>query len=570
MAWNLEDTYVFSGLSNGSTIPAPTSFASPSTGQAWTDVQGGVYSISGGLLFGTTDALNSRVVTNLVAGVGAVYNVHRYQRSGATTGNCYIVGLDSTSGVKVYAQEGTSNSTLTQVGGTQSFAYNSAHAYQLDTSVIGSNPTTINVTLTDLTSSTVVVNYSPTDSKTALQNSGAHGLDITTTTGTAVAFTNKYTQIQSYSYSAVVLTPTNLTLPQSNVYFTPGWNLATSGHAITNAIGNNFKANFTTGATADFSVSLSGAIYGAINASYYPYLVWSIDNGPLQSSQIASGNLSPNTLVLAYALAAGTHTLQLWVKTDNPDVNHWSPGDGVDVIGFGTTNGTLVFTPLTPQTNILLAYGDSITGGYRGENSTDLLLKSDATHGYAFLLAKSLDAEFVAAGWSGASWNAVAGDGITPGLITNYNLLYSGVSRSFTGITHVLVNMGTNGGLTAGQMSTFLTSLRSALPAGCKIICLVPFNGANGPAILTDFTTYQGSVQSYTLDSMTIRKGSADANCILIDLGARGQVGLSGSGGSIYSYDNTHPSQWGHARLAAMLSRAVGYAFAPVKSYSFS
>ena len=245
MAWTALDTLVFSGLANGAAI-APTAYASPSTGQAWTDVKGGVYAINGGALVGTTDTvdgaqfkrdfliggsatdeINSRILaTTTTDALMCTRAVLRYQRTGVV-GNCYFGGYNVAAGqVNIYAITGTGNSTPVILA-TGSTGPITGHQYAMDFSAIGTNPTVLTLTFYDLAGGSVTITAS--DSTANLQQAGAMGLNVANTTGAATAQVNKFAQLQTFSY----VPPVAVNLPQSNILFpAQGWDQSTSGHAI--------------------------------------------------------------------------------------------------------------------------------------------------------------------------------------------------------------------------------------------------------------------------------------------------------------------------------------------------
>ena len=222
---------------------------------------------------------------------------------------------------------------------------------------------------------------------------------------------------------------------------------------------------------------------------------------------------------MSNSLAAGTHTLQLWYRSADATVNHWNPAANrvfLDITGFTIGSGTLVFNPLTARPNSILFHGDSIveaegTEAYiTASPSSTIAPNSDSTHGWPANLALGMNAEYSMAAFGGQGWVASAADGVTPGVATTYSLRYSGVSMSYAGLTHVIVQMGTNGNTIGptGTVSTYLTNVRAKLAsdgaaANAKIIVVVPFNGSARTALLADFTAYQGAVSSVVVDQTT-------------------------------------------------------------------
>jgi hypothetical protein len=601
--WNALDTYTFSGVANGA-VPAPTSYASPSSGQSWSDVHGSTWSVSSGVLQGVTDTtdgsqfkrdfliagsstdeVNEREVTTLATGfAGDLFEVFRYQRSG-TVGNAYVVGFNSigASGagtVAVYTLQGTGNATAVLVGSVTvlSTAYNSAHGYSIDANVTGANPTVISVTMTDTTTSAVVANFTVSDSTSNLQQVGAMGLDIANNAGAAAAQTNKVGGIQTFNYvnSAIAVS-----LPQPNIYFPPqGWDLTTTGHAIVAASGNYFKTSFSLSVSGPLALTLNTAQLSSVTDTSKPYLTWFIDNGQPQSLQLTTANTAGGQVPLSSSLAAGAHTLEVVIRGSAPQVNHWNyaaAGNIVDITGFSLGNGgTMSFSPVATLPNTALFFGDSMTEGegtdglVQNSNIPSYAANDNATHSYVPALAGMLNAEFSVAAFGGQGWTTTAADGVTPGLNTSYQYKYAGISQSLAGLNYVFVNMGTNGNTigATGTVAGFLTNLRAACGSGTVIIVFVPWSGAARSALIADFTAYQGSISTAAAGQATVYKGGNDSNAVLIDLGASSMPGLSlpagtNVAGSRYSFDTVHLTSYGNERVIALASQAIMAAIQP-------
>ena len=131
----------------------------------------------------TENSLNQRVTMKYYnSQLADLWLTFRVQGNGS---NEYLVGFRGPGGNKIDIGK-VSGGTITQsiAVGTISPSYTSSHAYLLDASVEGSNPTIIRATSTDLSTGLVVATTTLTDSTSGLQQAGGYGMFSYTNTGT--------------------------------------------------------------------------------------------------------------------------------------------------------------------------------------------------------------------------------------------------------------------------------------------------------------------------------------------------------------------------------------------------
>lgn len=302
-----------------------------------------------------------------------------------------------------------------------------------------------------------------------------------------------------------------------NVLWSPyNWNVGASTAKTINP-GAYFKTLFT-GAACTLQFDMTGIL------TPLPQIAYRIDGtgawitAPLAASIVLTLPTGSN-LTTDYA-SKGGHLLEVVVKSMTETQARWSTqATAVSLTGIVLDASATLTKPAALPLNAIF-YGDSITEGVRtlngtAANDTD---RNDAAQGWAFRAAQILGAEVGIVGF-GASGFTVTGSGGVPVLSTSYNLLYSGVSRSFAVAPDFIVLMeGTNdGGDVTSAATTVLNSLIAATPATTKIIVLRPFNGA------AHATQLQAAITACT----------TPARCIYVD--------TAGWFATANSYDALHP-----------------------------
>jgi hypothetical protein len=179
------------------------------------------------------------------------------------------------------------------------------------------------------------------------------------------------------------------------------------------------------------------------------------------------------------------HLLEVIVKSTSETLARWSSSatmvtiTGIDIDASGT-----VTAPVRRSKNILI-YGDSITEGVRTKNNTATndTDRNDILGDYSYALSTAVDAEvgIVAFGGTGV---ITAGSGGVPALTTSYNLMYSGVSRTFSPAPDLVIYLeGRNdvGSITSGLV-TVMNGVLAAAPASKQLV-MVPFAGTHSSEI---------------------------------------------------------------------------------------
>lgn len=310
--------------------------------------------------------------------------------------------------------------------------------------------------------------------------------------------------------------------------------------------GSYIKVGFTGSSVA---VSLGGlerltllTDLGTVAAKQWPVLTWSIDGGAWQTYQLLYGDSGKT---LATGLDSGEHTLTLLVRGLDAYVDRWSHQTMNITITDLTVGGGESCYALTPETTLMLAYGDSITEAAWSlgppDDLTDYALYQAAESSWAQLVADSFSCELGNLSFGGQGWSAGGPSG-APTFPNSWDFYYSGESRLVGGLFDptpdwILINHGINGTVDSADVVTVLTDMRSAAGAGCKIALIIPFGQANVADLTTGFNNYQAA--------------TPDANCKLIDLGE-------------IEYDTTdgaHPSIAGHVTLAALVVSSLETAY---------
>lgn len=239
----------------------------------------------------------------------------------------------------------------------------------------------------------------------------------------------------------------------------------------------------TINAGAYFSASISNATAIALNfdvtsnSTPLPRIKARVDDGPWAIYTLAASI----ALTMPTTNTWGSHIIEVVVLSTDLFGNRWV-GTQVNVNFTGLTcTGSSVATravPISGRPNVLF-YGDSITEAYKSLENLSTPDGSDASVGWAYLQKQYLGIEAGIVGFGGQGW-LVGGTGSVPALPSSYNLLYTGVSRSFTTTVPdlIVINMGENDGandVTAAATS-FLNTLL-ALNSTTKIALMRPFSG---------------------------------------------------------------------------------------------
>jgi lysophospholipase L1-like esterase len=337
-------------------------------------------------------------------------------------------------------------------------------------------------------------------------------------------------------------------------YFSPAtWLVSGSSYAVTPSAGSYFYFSFTgTSAVllADTTVLGANPLYTRCRVDY----------GPWADINIQGSSLIP----LQMGLSNAAHTVQCIYKGRLTGLDSWNtPVDGLKITGVSLSAGATTTAPAV-KTNRLLVFGDSRVECYHCLSTTDGA-GQDASAGAAFMLAESLNAELGLAAFSGAGWS-VTGSTNVPALFTPgndgasyWNKLFAGQSRSFAGLTHVVVlNLGTNDytrGATdaavTASVSGFLAAMRAAAPSA-QIVIVPSYEGWKLSAITAGFNNYQAAIP--------------DGKAFLVPLGLTATEAASIStndGNPTYTtLDGLHPQTYTQGliggKISGLIQQAIG------------
>jgi lysophospholipase L1-like esterase len=353
------------------------------------------------------------------------------------------------------------------------------------------------------------------------------------------------------------------TVTASDWFFSPGnWYKSGSSYALTNNPGAYMKFAFSgTGLVLGVDTSVLSALSPGSDA--YPRLRYKIDNGSWSSALLTSGQTS---ITLATGLSNGAHTALVvfrGISNNTDDLERWSvPQLQLRVTGVTVTGGSLTTPSLLSQR--WLVFGDSITEGAHALASGEGGEFQDASEVYGLQVAANFNAEVGIVGFSAQGYDHSPGD--VPefhvaGGANSWDELFSGQSRSFSGIDTILVAHGANdfffGESTSAveaDVEDFLADFRAANPS-IRIYLCIPFGGFIRTTITNAFNDYQTA--------------TPDVNCFLIDISQENGTlleALDGDGTfSTYSTDGTHPNQAGHDLIASLLIAAIDELVAPTQ-----
>jgi len=261
----------------------------------------------------------------------------------------------------------------------------------------------------------------------------------------------------------------------SIIYSPFNWNVV-AGSAKTINAGAYLKTIFS-------GTSLAITTDTSTNGSPYSELWIRIDNQTWVQHTLTANN---PTLSIATQLPNRKHLLELIVKSTSEKLNRWSNSETmVNLTGFVIDRGQELYLPHRRAKNVLI-YGDSITEGVRTVDSTapSDTDRNDVQGAYSYAISTAFDAEvgIVAFGGTGVT---TSGSGGVPALTSSYDLIYSGVPRSFSSPAPDLViyNEGTNdeGDITSGLVAVIQSIITSA--PNSKHLVFIPFNNSHASEI---------------------------------------------------------------------------------------
>lgn len=456
--------------------------------------------ISAYTITGTSDVVNARMVvygTTISCKVWSAKNQEPYGPTLSTSDTTYTTGspflymgegsTTAAAGISDISVNDTPYGITTSITGLLPSPVASNVGISFQMYYLGTIPTGINYAIdgsTTYSAATLSGSASPLAVTIPKQAIGYHqfvfqAANATTETAAAPVFNVLNTILTPVSVSNAVLSPGN-------------WDLSsTTGEAITNNAGAYFRQLFT-GSTATLNFDLA---YMPASASQIYYRV---DGGAWVLASLSAVSI---TVAIPANDVLTQHLLEMRVKSTGEGVvpaatlYRWSVNTAnspaVRFTGVALPTGQSVSKPYQ-YPNTILVDGDSITEGYEtlclsttasGLNDVDC---SDSTVGYAFNLGQVLNAEVGVIGFGGQGFTKT-GVGNVPVVGTTIGLLNSlGTVRSFSGVTALIINQGTNDG--TADIVTAATSVFNQITAAnptIPVFVLRPFNGAEAVNLQT-------------------------------------------------------------------------------------
>lgn len=331
--FNHADTSVGSGAKSNTGVPT-----TPATGlaNAWYDWQGDKFCINGNKLYRVAGSLGW-VGTALYRGAAESYLDQRIvvdYDAGHQPGAIYLRFNGSTSACiwfntpnGGYVGKLTAFNSYAGNAGSWSWTYDNTHAYQVDCRVWGTAPTNWAITITDTTTSTVVVNQTGTISG-AVETAGVIGLEG------GIGGGNKVARVRAYSgqFAVGTLTPVSgsVTLNQTAL----SWTATIGGTApVTLALHKSTDPEATLGAgtlVADVTSVTPGDTYtstpgGTAGTTYYYWLRATDSSSPTpQTSTTPARPLATKTDIIKLGLVGDSITEYIESSGSAPVATTWA------------------------------------------------------------------------------------------------------------------------------------------------------------------------------------------------------------------------------------------------------
>lgn len=293
--------------------------------------------------------------------------------------------------------------------------------------------------------------------------------------------------------------------------------------------------------------------------SAYPWVFYQIDSSNPVVALVAAGQ----TVISVTGLSAGDHELNIIYQAKNNygQAGTWGDAQKLVITSFTPSGGTGILASPVARPKRAIIYGDSITAGLAVTVPPAVGATSGsaaATGSYANHIGVALDSEFDQAGCGGDGWVS-GGVGGFPSLVSGWNLIKPGVSRSLANHDYIIVVHGYNDGSTdisPSVITNWITAVRATTQA--RIFLCVPFSGRQRGAITTGAANY-------------ITANPSESKLHVIDLGS-GFYQAVQSG--YYTTDGIHPNSWQGGRLAAayiggMVKKLIASAPAPTPAATY-
>lgn len=280
-----------------------------------------------------------------------------------------------------------------------------------------------------------------------------------------------------------------------------------------------------------------------------------IDDKPATTLTLKPGT---HDYTLADALPPGTHTARIWKRTE-------AMVGTVTLHGFPAVAGTQLEPLPNPRARHLVFFGDSITAGYGNEGTSAGCRWSAATQNnhatYGAVAARTLNADYVAAAWSGkgVTRNFDPGEPLTMPMLFDRVIPTEDDSPRVAPkrADAVVVNLGTNDffrGIPDERafvhtFTRFVNTLRTRYPKALMVLVLGPMIIDEVPQSMAR-TTLRGWLEKLQAQ----RRLMGDTRVELLEVWTDPAEGL-GCG--------SHPNVTTHARigheLADLLKQRLGW-----------
>ena len=264
----------------------------------------------------------------------------------------------------------------------------------------------------------------------------------------------------------------------------------------------------------------------------FPILAWTVNNGAVQTHQLAAGETS-----VTLSETTANPVIDFYIKGLSPFEDRFHgdvPANAVSLTGFTVDPKCRLTVP--PAAPVWLNLGDSILSGdaaaydsKQGRPPDDQWAASDdARASYGYLLAKHYGYRESRLAFGGYAW--AGGGGNNPQAADLVDQITSTTSRLTDGKLVpcpkvVLINLGENGAPKAEHVIAALIRLRERCLPDTRIIVMIPVSGRARAEVTAAFETYQ--------------QDNKDAHAHIVDLGT---VRFKTS-------DGQHPTADGHQSI---------------------
>lgn len=258
----------------------------------------------------------------------------------------------------------------------------------------------------------------------------------------------------------------------------------------------------------------------------------SIDGAALTEVSVFAGDTQK---IIATGLSDTTHSLLIMFTWAAGSSSRWIDGTPMlqmTIRGVTLDTGKSLTASPVPARGRMLLYGDST-----------MEMAEDGYNSYGMNLGRAINTLTGNCSFSAQKWESTVLD--IPGLVSAYNLIYQGQTRSFATEPQIILNnMGYNGSPSAADVQTTLELIRAACP-NAWINQSLPFQQAGRAA---NVTAIKNGVTNY------LAAHPSDSRLWLLDLGSAGQAIIDNPA---YSSDGIHPNPAGALFLAQITAPLI-------------